>query len=93
MSEIAEMIKTMRAEIQKAHALEEKQDVLREEMNRHELACKDSGARVMEKFAILEGHIALLEREASSTKKMVWLVFASLAAFELNAIFKLVGVN
>ena len=59
-------------------------EAIEQKLNDHELECARRYGEFGERFAKLEAH-------AASNQKLVWAVFASIAAFELNAIFKLVG--
>ena len=50
----------------------------------HEKACLERYGHFSERFGKLEGTLGILT-------KLIWLVFASVAAFELNALFKIIG--
>ena len=57
---------------------------LRTDLNNHILQDEKRYGEIQTKLATMGAKIDLLQ-------KLIWLVFASIAGFELNAIFKLVG--
>ena len=59
-------------------------DPIEAKLNAHELECERRYGQFGERFAKLETLV-------SNNQKLVWAVFISIAMFELNAIFKVVG--
>lgn len=58
-------------------------DVLRK-LEEHEKECARERVKV-------EARLTALEVSAVNHQRLVWLVFGTLVAFELNALFKIVG--
>ena len=66
-------------------------DELEKKINEHELDCVKRYGEIIERFTKHEGAMDAIKISVGWNTKLIWFVFASVMAFELNALFKLVG--
>ena len=66
-------------------------DELEKKINQHELDCVQRYGEILEKFAKHEGVMDSIKISIGWNTKIIWVAFASIMAFELNTLFKIVG--
>ena len=66
-------------------------DELEKKINQHELDCVQRYGEILEKFAQHQGAMDAIKISVGWNMKLIWFLFASVMAFELNTLFKLVG--
>ena len=64
---------------------------LEKKITDHELECAQRYGEILTKFAEHQGVMSAIKTSVSWNTKVIWVAFASIMAFELNTLFKLVG--